>query len=85
MSAPIKPEELLSHKWDRCLADYTVNTLTGAAVGVVTSAVLFKRRAWPVALGAGIGIGSAYEKCARSFVPIAPASVLAPPLPSRAA
>ncbi|RKO97196.1 hypothetical protein CAUPRSCDRAFT_4629, partial [Caulochytrium protostelioides] len=55
--------------WDRCLADYTVNTLTGAAVGVVTSAVLFKRRAWPVALGAGIGIGSAYEKCARSFVP----------------
>ncbi|CAF3688398.1 unnamed protein product [Rotaria sordida] len=36
---------------------------SGLALGFVFSAILFKRRPWPVFLGTGIGIGMAYSNC----------------------
>ncbi|CAF4330204.1 unnamed protein product [Rotaria sp. Silwood2] len=53
-------------KWDRCLTDSIITTASGLALGLVFSAVLFKRkhsRPWPVFLGTGIGIGMAYSNC----------------------
>uniref|UniRef100_A0AAQ4PE86 MICOS complex subunit MIC10 n=1 Tax=Gasterosteus aculeatus aculeatus TaxID=481459 RepID=A0AAQ4PE86_GASAC len=54
-------------KWDRCLADTAVKTVTGLAVGVVFSVVLFKRRTWPVSLGSGLGLGMGYANCQHDF------------------
>ncbi|XP_061642262.1 MICOS complex subunit MIC10-like [Phyllopteryx taeniolatus] len=50
-------------KWDRCLADATVKTVTGLGVGIVLSVLLFKRRTWPVSFGAGLGLGMGYSNC----------------------
>ncbi|CAF1132604.1 unnamed protein product [Rotaria sordida] len=50
-------------KWDRCLTDSIIKTASGLALGFVFSAILFKRRPWPVFLGTGIGIGMAYSNC----------------------
>ncbi|KAJ4920888.1 hypothetical protein JOQ06_027711 [Pogonophryne albipinna] len=50
-------------KWDRCLADTAVKTVTGLGLGVLFSVVLFKRRTWPVSLGSGLGLGMGYANC----------------------
>ncbi|CAF0906117.1 unnamed protein product, partial [Adineta ricciae] len=50
-------------KWDRCLTDAIFKTVSGVALGFVFSALLFKRRPWPVFLGTGMGIGMAYSNC----------------------
>lgn len=41
----------------------------GFSVGVIASVILFKRRAWPIALSTGFGAGAAYADCDRSFNP----------------
>jgi len=56
-------EDINGQKWDRCLTDTIVKTASGLALGIVFSAVLFKRRPWPVLLGTGIGLGMGYSNC----------------------
>ncbi|KAK2821127.1 hypothetical protein Q7C36_020470 [Tachysurus vachellii] len=54
-------------KWDRCLADSAVKFVTGLGFGAVFSILLFKRRTWPIAFGAGMGIGMACSNCQHDF------------------
>ncbi|KAH8102081.1 hypothetical protein BXZ70DRAFT_930169 [Cristinia sonorae] len=66
---PTSSENIVSQKYDRCLADLVVKTGVGFGVGVVASVILFRRRGWPVALSTGFGAGAAYADCDRSFNP----------------
>ncbi|CAF1235750.1 unnamed protein product [Adineta steineri] len=59
----VASEDVNGEKWDRCLTDTVVKTASGLALGIVFSAILFKRRPWPVFLGTGIGIGMGYSNC----------------------
>ncbi|KAJ1561763.1 hypothetical protein HK405_002926 [Cladochytrium tenue] len=61
--------EILARKWDRCLSNTLTASALGLAVGIGLSVLFFRRRAWPVALGAGFGLGAAYDDCSRSFNP----------------
>ncbi|GAA5929000.1 hypothetical protein JCM1841_005606 [Sporobolomyces salmonicolor] len=56
---------------DLCLSNAIVKAGTGLAVGVVASALLFRRRPWPVLLGLGFGAGQGYSDCERVFNPAA--------------
>ncbi|GAA5871743.1 hypothetical protein JCM16303_000851 [Sporobolomyces ruberrimus] len=69
--AEIRSEDVLSAKTDLCLSNGIVTAGTGLAVGVVASAILFKRRAWPVFFGLGWGLGQGYQDCQRVFNPAA--------------
>ncbi|KAF8843443.1 DUF543-domain-containing protein [Paxillus ammoniavirescens] len=69
MSKPTSSENIVSQKYDRCLADLLVKAGVGFGVGVVASVILFRRRTWPVALSTGFGMGAAYADCDRSFNP----------------
>ncbi|XP_023727197.1 MICOS complex subunit Mic10-like [Cryptotermes secundus] len=60
-------EDELGRKWDRCLTDVVLKTGGGLLVGTVLTVLFFKRRSWPVVLGAGFGIGSAYTNCERDL------------------
>ena len=62
VSRPVS-EALLNEKWDRCLSNFVVKSSLGLGFGVVFSVLLFRRRAWPVWIGAGFGTGRAYEEC----------------------
>ncbi|KAG1740401.1 uncharacterized protein EDB91DRAFT_1248285 [Suillus paluster] len=62
-------ENIVSQKYDRCLADFLVKAGVGFSVGVVGSVILFRRRTWPIALSTGFGMGAAYADCDRSFNP----------------
>ncbi|GAA6033159.1 hypothetical protein JCM8097_002974 [Rhodosporidiobolus ruineniae] len=70
-SAPARSEDILSAKTDLCLSNGIVKAGTGLAVGIVASALLFRRRPWPVFLGLGFGIGQGYSDCERVFNPAA--------------
>jgi len=59
----------VAQKYDRCLADLLVKSGIGFSVGVIASVILFRRRAWPIALSTGFGAGAAYADCDRSFNP----------------
>ncbi|GAA6014106.1 hypothetical protein JCM11491_004106 [Sporobolomyces phaffii] len=69
--AEIRSEDVLSAKTDLCLSNAIVTAGTGLAVGVVASAILFKRRPWPVFFGLGWGLGQGYQDCQRVFNPAA--------------
>ncbi|KIK96886.1 hypothetical protein PAXRUDRAFT_825484 [Paxillus rubicundulus Ve08.2h10] len=69
MSKPTSSENIVSQKYDRCLADLLVKAGVGFGVGVVASVILFRRRTWPIALSTGFGMGAAYADCDRSFNP----------------
>ncbi|KAI0292872.1 DUF543-domain-containing protein [Russula brevipes] len=66
---PASSEDIVAQKYDRCLADLLVKSGIGFSVGVVASVILFRRRAWPIALSTGFGAGAAYADCDRSFNP----------------
>ncbi|KII91635.1 hypothetical protein PLICRDRAFT_38444 [Plicaturopsis crispa FD-325 SS-3] len=68
-SKPTSSENIVAQKYDRCLADLLVKSGVGFSVGVVASVILFRRRAWPIALSTGFGAGAAYADCDRSFNP----------------
>ncbi|WFD30372.1 Mitochondrial inner membrane organizing system component [Malassezia sp. CBS 17886] len=63
-------EDVLNRKMDLCLSNAIVKTGIGFSAGVVLSVLLLRRRAWPVWLGTGFGLGSAYTDCERSFNPV---------------
>ncbi|KZV92218.1 DUF543-domain-containing protein [Exidia glandulosa HHB12029] len=82
------PQDIVGQKFDRCLADHIVKAGLGFSAGVVLSVLLFKRRAWPISLSTGIGLGMAYADCDRSFNPtrvpglrVVPTSTSTPPTP----
>ncbi|RXK40320.1 hypothetical protein M231_02434 [Tremella mesenterica] len=61
----IPSEDVIARK----VADLLVNSGIGFGVGVVASVLLFRRRAWPVALTTGFGAGVAYTNCNYSLNP----------------
>jgi len=66
--APVRPsEEELGRKWDRCFVDTTFKAVGGAVFGGVVSLLFFKRSAWPVTLGLGVGLGAGYSNCRHQF------------------
>merc|ERR1711964_866949 len=64
-------EDILGHKTDLSISNLIVKTGTGFGAGVLLSAILFRRRAWPVWLFTGVGIGSGYSDANRIFNPAA--------------
>ncbi|KAI8887332.1 DUF543-domain-containing protein [Backusella circina FSU 941] len=65
----IASEELLQQKWDHTISNFVVKTGLGLSVGIVASALLFKKRSWPIAIATGWGIGVAYSDAQRTFHP----------------
>ncbi|AJQ44354.1 AAR_G0005020.mRNA.1.CDS.1 [Saccharomyces cerevisiae] len=53
---------ILDTKWDIVLSNMLVKTAMGFGVGVFTSVLFFKRRAFPVWLGIGFGVGRGYAE-----------------------
>ncbi|PWY99660.1 DUF543-domain-containing protein [Testicularia cyperi] len=70
-STKVSSEDIISQKTDLCISNAVVKTGIGFSAGVVLSVLLFRRRAFPVWLGTGFGLGSAYTDCERSFNPVA--------------
>lgn len=64
-SAPITAPasaSIISNAWDTAISNAIVKTGLGFGTGVVLSVLLFKRRAFPVWLGVGFGLGRAYAE-----------------------
>uniref|UniRef100_A0A060T6A0 MICOS complex subunit MIC10 n=1 Tax=Blastobotrys adeninivorans TaxID=409370 RepID=A0A060T6A0_BLAAD len=55
-------ETLLNDKWDVVISNTLVKTGLGFGVGVVASVLFFRRRAFPVWLGVGFGLGRGYAE-----------------------
>lgn len=55
-------KSILNDKWDVVLSNLLVKTGLGLGVGVVGSVLFFKRRAFPVWLGIGFGLGRGYAE-----------------------
>ncbi|KAK4046970.1 Mitochondrial inner membrane organizing system component [Microbotryomycetes sp. JL221] len=68
-SAAARSEDILSAKTDLCISNAIVKAGVGFGAGVVASAILFRRRPWPVLLGLGFGFGQGYSDCERVFNP----------------
>ncbi|KAK3863155.1 hypothetical protein Pcinc_031032 [Petrolisthes cinctipes] len=66
MATP-KSEDVLGQKWDRCVADTLIKMGGGLTLGIVFSAIVFKRRPWPVIFGLGAGMGMGYANCQQDF------------------
>lgn len=60
VTAPNK--SILNDKWDVVLSNLLVKSGLGFGVGVVASVLVFKRRAFPVWLGIGFGLGRGYAE-----------------------
>ncbi|CAG8565330.1 9508_t:CDS:2 [Ambispora gerdemannii] len=67
----IPSEEILNEKWDKCISNLLVKTGIGLSVGIIASALIFRKRTWPIAISTGFGIGVAYADCQRTFIPTA--------------
>ena len=59
--APVS-RSLLNDKWDVVLSNLVVKVGLGFGAGVVASVLLFKRRAAPVWIGVGFGLGRGYSE-----------------------
>ncbi|XP_002126167.2 MICOS complex subunit Mic10-like [Ciona intestinalis] len=59
-------ENQYGEKVDKCIVDLGIKTGSGVLVGGLFS-LLFKRKTWPITLGAGIGIGMSYTTCQNRF------------------
>lgn len=53
---------ILNDKWDVVLSNMLVKTGLGFGVGVLGSVLFFRRRAFPVWLGIGFGLGRGYAE-----------------------
>ncbi|KAJ1965270.1 Mitochondrial inner membrane organizing system component [Dipsacomyces acuminosporus] len=53
--------------FDQATANLLVKAGLGLSVGIVASALLFKRRMWPVTFFTGAGVGAAYADAQRLF------------------
>ncbi|KFK41637.1 hypothetical protein AALP_AA2G153400 [Arabis alpina] len=66
----VAPEYDLNAKWDHCL-DLTTRRFVYSSLGGAFAGLLFFRspvtRWASIAFGAGLGIGSAYTDCSRTF------------------
>lgn len=58
---------IVSSAWDTALSNAIVKTGLGFGGGVVLSVLLFKRRAFPVWLGVGFGLGRSYSEADSIF------------------
>ncbi|ODQ59381.1 hypothetical protein WICANDRAFT_31609 [Wickerhamomyces anomalus NRRL Y-366-8] len=59
---PTPSQNILNDKWDVVLSNTIVKTGLGFGVGVLASVLLFKRRAFPVWMGVGFGLGRGYAE-----------------------
>lgn len=53
---------ILDKRWDVVLSNVVAKTALGAGVGIVASVLFFKRRAFPVWVGVGFGLGRGYAE-----------------------
>ncbi|KAG2183734.1 hypothetical protein INT43_006745 [Umbelopsis isabellina] len=65
----IASEDILAQKWDQTVSNFVVKTGLGFSVGIVASALLFKKRTWPIAIATGWGFGVAYADAQKLFHP----------------
>ncbi|KAJ2245342.1 Mitochondrial inner membrane organizing system component [Coemansia sp. RSA 455] len=63
----IPSEEIVNDKFDQATANLLVKTGLGLSIGIVASALLFKRRMWPVTFFTGAGVGASYADAQRIF------------------
>ncbi|KAH9489045.1 hypothetical protein Btru_039703 [Bulinus truncatus] len=72
-----RSEDVYGQKVDRCLYNALIKFVGGVGIGIVLSGLLFKRKPWPVILGAGLGTGMGISDCNHEFrghVPVKPVS-----------
>lgn len=55
-------QSILNDRWDVVISNTIVKTGLGFGVGVLASVIAFKRRAFPVWLGVGFGLGRGYAE-----------------------
>ncbi|EFN77419.1 MICOS complex subunit Mic10 [Harpegnathos saltator] len=67
MAGILKTEDEVGQKWDRCFTDVILKLGGGVALGGVFSLFFFKRRKWPMIIGAGFGLGMAYSNCEKDI------------------
>lgn len=66
-----RSEDILGQKTDLALATLATRTAAGLGIGVVLSALLFKRRTGPIYFLTGAGFGAGYADAQRIFNPAA--------------
>uniref|UniRef100_A0A336M7C6 MICOS complex subunit MIC10 n=1 Tax=Culicoides sonorensis TaxID=179676 RepID=A0A336M7C6_CULSO len=66
-SSHVFAEDKFGRKMDRCLTDTLLKFGGGLVLGSVFSLFFFKRRAWPIIMGGGFGVGVAYKQCEDSL------------------
>jgi inner membrane organizing system protein 1 len=66
-STNLPSQEILARKFDKTLSSFVINTGFGLAAGAFFSLILFKRKAWPIALGTGFGLGTTFEESKSTF------------------
>ena len=62
-----RKETEAEQRMERCGSDFFVKCSTGFLLGSIFSIFFFRRRAWPVAFGGGIGFGTAMKNCENEF------------------
>eukprot|EP00099_Drosophila_melanogaster_P000344 NP_001015402.3 uncharacterized protein Dmel_CG41128 [Drosophila melanogaster] len=60
-------EEKICNRLDHCVSDVLIKGCGGVIIGSAVSFLILKRRAWPVWLGAGFGMGIAYRTCEKDL------------------